>query len=51
MYMYIFDWLLEFYIRATSKDISGWVPTWDNVHSWGLYSVGPLEDQNATTMT
>ena len=28
------DWLLEDYVLATSKVISGWVPTYDKAHSW-----------------
>ena len=27
------DWLLELNVRATSKSLSGWVPTCHNVHS------------------
>ena len=32
-------WLLGYYILATFKVISGWVPTCDSAHSWWLYSV------------
>ena len=32
----------EFYILATSKVISGQVPTYDKVHFWGFYSAAPL---------
>ena len=45
------DWLLELYILATSKDISGRVPTCDSVHSWHLYSVASLGDKAASIMT
>ena len=42
--------LLEFYVLATSKVISGWVLTCDSVHSWWLYSDSPLGDQATHTM-
>ena len=44
-------WLLEFYILATSKVISGWVLTYDSAHSWQLYNAVPLGDQATSTMT
>ena len=31
----LIGWLLEFYVLATSDLLSGWVPTFDSVHSWG----------------
>ena len=43
-------WLLEFYILATSKVISGSVPTCDIAQSWWLYNAGPLGIQAACTM-
>ena len=43
--------LLEFYILATSKVVSGWIPTCDSVHSCALYSAAPLENEAASTMT
>ena len=42
-------WLLEFYIPATSKVMSGWVPTC--VHSWQLYSAVSVENQISPTQT
>ena len=47
------DWLVvgSFYVRATSKVISKWVPTYDNMHSRQLYSTDPLDDQATSTMT
>ena len=42
---------LLFYVLATSKVISGWVPTCDSAHSWRLYGAAPLEDQAISTMT
>ena len=44
-------WLLEFYILATYRVISGWVPTCDSVHSWQLYIAALLGNQAADTMT
>ena len=43
--------LLLFYVLATSKVISGRLPTYDSAHSWRLYSVAPLENQASSTMT
>ena len=43
-------WLLEFYVLATFN-ISGWVPTYDSMHSSWLYSAAPLRDQATITMT
>ena len=40
-----------FSILATSKVISEQVSTCTSAHSWRLYSVAPLGDQAATTMT
>ena len=37
--------VLEFYVLATSKVISGRVPTCDSVHSWRFYSAATLGDQ------
>ena len=42
---------LFFYILATSKAISGRVPTCDSVHSWQPYSAAPLGNQVVSTMT
>ena len=47
----ISSWLLEFYILAASKVISGWVLTCDSIESWRLHSVAPLGDQAASTMS
>ena len=44
-------WLLEFYILATPRVISGWLPTCDSAQSWPLYSAAPLGNQAASTMT
>ena len=44
-------WLLEFYSLATSRVITGQVPTYDNVHSWHIYSAAPLGDQATRTRT
>ena len=44
-------WLLEFYVLATSKAISGQVLTWDSTHSWWLYSASTQGEQAAGTMT
>ena len=48
---YTIGWLWGFYILATSKVISGRVPTCDSAHSLLLYSAAPLRDQAAGTMT
>ena len=40
-------WLL-FYVLATSKVISGGVPTCDSVHSWQLYSAASLATGSIT---
>ena len=47
----IISWLLEFYILATSKIISGWVWTCDSTHLWRFYSASPLGDQADNTTT
>ena len=48
----VVDWLLEFYILATSKVTSGWwFRTCGSVHSWQLYSDAPLGDEAARTMS
>ena len=44
-------WLLGFYILATSKVITGWVPSCDSAQSWWFYSVAPLGNQATSTMT
>ena len=44
-------WLLELYVLATPKVISGWVWTCDSAQSWQLYNVTPLGNQAASTMT
>ena len=41
----IYCWLLEFYVLATSKVISGRVPICDSAHSWRLYSAVPPGNQ------
>ena len=33
-----YGWLLEFYVLATPKVISGHILHCDNVHSWQIYS-------------
>ena len=43
--------LLELYVLATSKVISGWVLTCDSAHSWWLYSAAPLGDWIICTMS
>ena len=43
--------LLEFYVLAKSKAISGYVPTCGSVYSWRLYSAAPLGDGAISTMT
>ena len=43
-------WLLEFYVLARYKAISGWVSTCDGVRSWRLYSVVPMGDQVVLTV-
>ena len=43
--------LLLFYVLATSKIISWWVPTCDSAHSWQLYSAASLGHQAASTIT
>ena len=43
--------LLEVYILATSKVISGWAPTCDSAHSWWLSCAATLGDQAISTMT
>ena len=45
------DWLLEFYVVATSKIISGWALTCDSAHLWRLYSAVPLGDQAISIVT
>ena len=42
--------LLMFYVLATSKVISGSVPTCDSAYSWWIYSVTSLGYQAASTM-
>ena len=42
---------LLFCVLATSKVISGRVPTCDNAHSWRLYSAAQLGNQAVSTMT
>ena len=42
---------LLFYALATSKAISGRIPTCDSAHSWSLYSAAPMGDQATSTMT
>ena len=42
-------WLLEFYVLATLKVISGWIC--DNAHSRQFYSAVPLGDHYANNMT
>ena len=46
-----FGCLKLLYVQATSKVISGWVPTCNNAHSWWLYSTVPLGNQTINTMT
>ena len=42
-------WLLEFYVPAIAKVISGWVPTYGSAYSWWLYSAVLLRDQATTS--
>ena len=54
IHIYIYTqvgWLLEFYILATFKSISGRLPICNSANSWQLYSAVPLGDQAASTMT
>ena len=44
-------WLLEFYVLAISKVISGWFPTCDNAQSWRLHSAAPMGNKDSSTMT
>ena len=44
-------WLLEFYVLATFKDISGQVPTCGSVRSWLLCCAAPFRNQAAGAMT
>ena len=44
-------WLLELYILATSKVISGSAPTCDSAHSWCLYSAALLKKKKASSRT
>ena len=39
------SWLSWFGVLATSKVISGRVPSCDSAHSWRLYSAAPLGNQ------
>ena len=43
-------WLLLVYVLATSKVISGRVPTCDSAQSWRLYNTAPLGDQAVSIM-
>ena len=43
-------WLLEFHILATSKVISGWIPTCDSEQICRLYSAAPPGNQATATM-
>ena len=47
----LFLCLLLFYVIATSKVISGQVPTGDSAHSWWLYSAALLRHQATSTLT
>ena len=47
----VVSWLLEFYVLATSKDMSEWAYICNSAHSWSLYSVASLRDQATTTNT
>ena len=47
----IFVYLLLFSVLATSKVISGWIPTCDSAHSWRLCSAPPLGNEAISTMT
>ena len=46
-----FVFLLLFYVLATCKSISGWVPTCDIAHSWRLNSVTSLGYQATSYST
>ena len=39
-------WLLEFYVLAISKVISGCVATYDSAHTWRLYSAASMGDMD-----
>ena len=39
-----------YYVLATSKAMSGLLPTQDSAHSWQVYSAASLEDQAADIM-
>ena len=45
--------LLLFYILATDKVISAWVPDCDSAHhhSWGLYNSAPLGNQVVSSIS
>ena len=47
----LFVCLLVFYVIATSKIMSRWVPICDSAHSWRLYSAASLGHQATGTMT
>ena len=47
----IIGWLLEFYILATCKVISGQVKTCNSAYSWCRYSAAQLENQATSTLT
>ena len=49
-YSYLVISLLEFYVLATFKVISGWAPTRDSAPAWWLYSAAPL-GYHCTNMT
>ena len=45
------SWLLEFYVLATSKVMSGQAQSCDIVHSWRLYSAAPFQAQATIAVT
>ena len=47
----LLDWLLELCALATSKIISGRVPTCVSTHSWQFYNAAPLGNQATSTPT
>ena len=48
---WVVSWLLELYILARSKVISGWTLICDSAHSWWFNSAAPLGNQAPGTMT
>ena len=50
--VFMYSWLVIGVLSpATFKVMSGWVPIFDNAHSWRLYSATPLVHQAMTKGT